>query len=284
MTLSRDMVSDPRQWDLVLELGSDTLSAMVFSRLEYQSMITAEIPLTAGNGVAATASGGVYAGFQEGVYRNPLLLSDFRKVTVLVDSPRYLLLPAEVEDERLVEELFRRAFPAGETGETEQLLINDLPGLDCRMVFALPEKTLGFIRRTFNNPEVMHPLVALARYFRSRCNGRTRGKMLVNLVEGRTDIVILGDNAPLLVNSYRVREPMDTLYYVMAARESVRLGASDELILAGDTRRRGEVAPLLRRYIRYVMPAIIPSAMLKAGRAALSTPFELVVTPMVTPV
>jgi hypothetical protein len=55
----------------------------------------------------------------------------------------------------------------------------------------------------------------------------------------------------------------------------------DEIILAGDPASRAALSPLLRRYVRYVMPAIFPSTMFRAGRAALRTPFELVVAPLV---
>ena len=140
--------------------------------------------------------------------------------------------------------------------------------------------SLGFLRRTFNNPRIAHPLTPQALYFHSKYQQRAPGKMLVNLRGDRCDIVVLGDDAPMLLNSYEIHHPMDAVYYVMAVRKEFDIPPSQEIILAGDTASRGDVAPQLRRFVRYVMPAIFPSAMFRAGRASLRTPFEMVVSPL----
>jgi hypothetical protein len=153
--------------------------------------------------------------------------------------------------------------------------------MKARMLTEVPSELLGFLRRTFNNPRICHSLTPLALYFKGKHPNRSRGKMMVNLRGEQLDVVILGDDAPLVINSYPVHSPMDAVYFVMACREGVGLSAMDEIILAGDSESRAAVTPLLRRFVRYVMPAIFPSTMFRACRAALRTPFELVVAPLV---
>lgn len=271
--LDKDMIKEPRMWHLVMEPGSDTLSVMVFSPIEHHSLISEEITLD----TAATP----HKAIQDAVYDNPLLLADFGRVTILYPSGRQMLVPDILTAPAAREEAMRRAFPI-DCGDTpEEIIAQELPSLHATMLTAIPRDTLGFLRRTFNNPRISHPLVPLALYFKAKHPTRPKGKMMANLRRGRLDIVILGDNAPLVLNSYPVSDPMDAVYYIMACREGLGLSPTDEIILAGDNASRGAVSPVLRRFIRYVMPAIFPSTMFRAGRAALRTPFEMTVAPLV---
>lgn len=270
--LDKDMIKEPRMWQLVMEPGPDTLSVMLFSPIEHHSLISEEIPLD--KTTSPTKA------FQEAVYDNPLLLADFRKVTILLPSTRFMAVPDILDTPEAREEVFRRAFPASEADNPEEILAEELPGMSATMLTAIPAAQLGFLRRTFNNPLLSHPLTPLALYFKAKHPTRPRGKMIANLRRGRCDVVILGDTSPLVLNSFPVRDPMDAVYYIMACREGLGLSPTDEIILAGDNPSRGAVSPVLRRFIRYVMPAIFPSTMFRAGRAALRTPFEMIVAPL----
>ena len=118
-------------------------------------------------------------------------------------------------------------------------------------------------------------------WLRSKYPARHRGKTLVNLRPDRTDVVILGDEAPLILNTFRVSDPMDSLYYILAGRQVNGLEPTDEIFIAGNRRLRNEVGALLRRYVSFVMPAIFPSVMFRAGKASLGAPFEMILAPVV---
>ncbi len=80
----------------------------------------------------------------------------------------------------------------------------------------------------------------------------------------------------------RARGADERTAYVVAAYH-------DTGLIAGRERHHlvsGEIlaaAPVLRRFVRYVMPAIFASTMFRAGRAALRTPFEMIVAPLALP-
>lgn len=270
--LDKDLIKEPRMWQLVMEPTSDTLCAMAFSPIEHHTLISEEIKIEKGTDPLR--------GFQEAVYDNPLLLADFSKTTILLPSQRAMLVPDILTDPSLREQAFHKAFPLSGADGPEEILAEELPSLGATMLTGVNREFLGFLRRTFNNPRVSHTLTPLALYFKAKHPTRPRGKMIANLRQGRCDVVILGDSAPLVMNSYPVHDPMDAVYYIMACREGFGLSPTDELILAGDPASRGAVTPVLRRFIRYVMPAIFPSTMFRAGRAALRTPFEMIVAPL----
>ena len=115
MTLDKDMITEPRMWQLVMEPGSAALSVMAFSPIEHHSIIAADIPYPPD---AEPASA-----FRDAVYDNPLLLNDFLQTTVLLPTRRCSrqgALPAPFPGRRRRTSLrtpYRRSpFPAGEAG------------------------------------------------------------------------------------------------------------------------------------------------------------------------
>lgn len=275
MTLDKDMITEPRMWQLVMEPTAGALSVMAFSPIEHHCLIASDLPYPpeADSGRA----------FKDAVYDNPLLLSDFQRITVLLPTRHFLLLPDIMTDRGASMALFRKAFPAADDGRPSEILSQELPGLRARMLLEIDSDMLGFLRRTFNNPHITHPLVPLALYFKGKHPNRSSGKMIANLRRERVDIVILGDASPLVMNTFDIRDPMDAVYYIMACRQACSLRPTDEIILAGDSSCRRAVTPHLRRFIRYVMPAIFPSMMTRSGRASLSVPFEMIVSPIAFP-
>lgn len=272
--LDKDMIREPQLWQLVLEVSASGLHVMAYTPLEEFSLISEFLPYD-------PAAVSPLRALEDVVYENPLLTQGFSRVTVLYDTQRFLLLPGFVDTAPEAEALLRLSLPPGDGGGNSEIIVNDLPSLDSRLAFEVDSDTLGFLRRTFFNATLLHPLVPTSLYFKSKYPLRARGKMFVNLRGGKTDLLVLGDGAPLLLNSFGVREPIDSVYFCLNARQSLCLAHTDEIIIAGPNSERMAVTALLRRYVRYVMPAIFPSTMFRAGRAALSTPFEIIVTPLI---
>lgn len=273
MTLDKDLITQPQLWQLVMELTPSALCVMAFSPVEHDAMISTEIALD-------PASTPLKA-FQDAVYANPLLLSDFKVVTMLLPETRFMPVPHILSDTDSDRIIFRRAFPEDQAEGATEILREELPGMDADILMEVNTQLLGFIRRTFNNPRITHALAPQALYFNGINRLRSRGKMFVNLRGSRCDVVVLGDGAPLLLNSYPVNHPLDAVYFVMAIRSTLDIHPEEEIILAGDTASRAAVTSLLKRYVRYVIPAIFPSVMFRAGNASLRTPFEMIVAPLV---
>jgi len=274
--LGKDMIEMPSQWQLVLEASASELSVVAFSGYEEHALISHTIQLDSSAPTPLRA-------LEDAVYDNPMLLLDFRRTIIIFDTPQFMPLPlAAADDADVAEALFRKAFPAGTSATDTVIRMNRLDDLNAVIAFEIPDDTLGFLQRTFQNAPIIHPLAPVASYFRAKHPTRRTGKTLVNLRRNRMDMIILGENAPLVMNSFRIAEPMDAVYYILSARAAAGLRDTDEIMIAGDRIIRSSVTPVLRRYVRYVMPAIFPSVMFRAGRASLSAPFEMIVAPLTT--
>ena len=269
--LHKDLIDQPSIWQLVLEISAQAIEVVAFSPYENHSLIHESIPL------APDAESHLRA-VEDAVYDNPLLLADFAKVTVLFDTQRFLPLPSGLG--KAAQKLLRKAFPPQPDIPASVIAVG-MPSLGMTLAMELPDDMLGFLRRTFHRAVIIHPLVPQAVWLRSKYPARHRGKTLVNLRPDRTDVVILGDEEPLILNTFRVSDPMDSLYYILAGRQVNGLEPTDEIFIAGNRRLRNEVGALLRRYVSFVMPAIFPSVMFRAVKASLGAPFEMILAPVV---
>ena len=270
--LGKDLIQNPQQWQLVIEVTASSLAVVAFSSYEEDALIAHNIPLSGSAPSARKA-------LEDAVYDNPLLLSDFRRVIILYDTPRFLPFPPSGGNTDITAALFRRVFPPDPLSAGE-IMHTPVPSVHADIVFEIPQDAAGFLRRTFHNATIAHPLAPVAAYFQAKHPARRHGKTLVNIQNGRVDIITLGENAPLTLASHRIVEPMDAVYYILSARSANALRDTDEIMISGDRTLRAAITPVLRKYVRYVMPAIFPSVMFRAGKASLGAPFEMILAPL----
>ncbi len=268
--LGKELIERPQLWQLVLEVSTSGLEVMAFTHFEDNSLLFEKIPFDKSAPTLLRA-------LEDAVYDNPMLLLDFKQVFVIFHTNRFIALPEA--DEPTTTALFRRVFPH-DTSNPGEVLINNIAGMETQLAFEVPTDLLSFMRRTFHNATMLHSLVPTAEWFQAKHPTRRRGKMMVNINGSRLDIIVLGDSAPLALTSRSYVEPMDALYFILSTRQQLLIRDSNEVVVAGDRVARAALTPLLRRYVRYVMPAIYPSVMFRAGKASLSAPLEMVLAPL----
>lgn len=268
--LDKELISNPRLWRLALRIDATTLHVVLFCSVEDNSLIYREIPLD------VTASS-LQKAIEEAIYDNPLLLSDFARVDCVVETDKFTLIPSEIDDADLKERIFKETF----TTFDGTIIENNLNGLKTNILMGIDEDLVNFLRRTFNNPSILHHLTPLCTYFHRKSRLGNSGKMYAYLKKDSLDIITFGKDSLLLANTFSFSQPVDAIYYILACREMLHLDAgSDEMLIAGDNTLREAITPTLREYLAYVMPVIFPSAMFKAGKESLNAPFDLIVLPL----
>ncbi len=268
--LDKELISNPRLWRLALRIDSKNLHVVLFCSVEDNSLIYREIPLD------VTASS-LQKATEEAIYDNPLLLSDFARVDCVVETNKFTLIPSEIDDADLKERIFKETFPSFDG----TIIENNLNELKTNILMGIDEDLVNFLRRTFNNPAILHHLTPLCTYFHRKSRLGNSGKMYAYLKKDSLDIITFGKDSLLLANTFSFSQPVDAIYYILACREMLHLDAgSDELLIAGDNTLREAITPTLREYLAYVMPVIFPSAMFKAGKESLNAPFDLIVLPL----
>lgn len=270
LRLEKDLIQDPRLWRMALRIDPKYVHVVLFCKVEDNSLIYRKLKLD-------PSAPSLLKAIEEIIYENPLLLGDFDQVDCIIESQQFTIIPSAIDNHDIQEKIFIETFPTFDGCVLE----NKLSGLNATILMGIQEELLNFLRRTFNNPSILHHLTPLCTYFHRKSHLGNSGKMYAYLHQDRLDLITFGKDSLRLANTFTFHEPIDAIYYILACRESLKLNPeSDELLITGDNNLREAVTPILREYLAYVMPIIFPSAMLKAGKEALNAPFDLIVLPL----
>lgn len=143
------------------------------------------------------------------VYDNPLLLNDYKSVTCLISHTDYTFLPPALSAaERL--SLFTMEHP--EAGEP---IFEELrPCCNALMLSAPPADLEGFVRRTFFQSRLVHPLSLAVRYMAGEV---VRGhSVTAALYDNRIEVTAMRGPRLTMSNSFAIRTPRDAAYYILA--------------------------------------------------------------------
>lgn len=266
-TVTSDIsVKRPELWTLMLAVSEHRLQFILYTLAQQNSLIAREIPLK--------PSANWVAELENAVYDNPVLLDDYGSVSIVTDAPHFVVMPpALAEDEALAESTFRAAFPDDDC----DVLTCTMPQCDVAVAYGLPRGMFSFLQRTFNTAPVVHHLYPLCEHFKRLNTGSGISRMFINLHDHSMDMVVYHKGEMMLANSFPLRNAADAAFLALHTWNSFGLDAlADEIQLTGEKRLKDEMAPLLRKYVRYVMPAIYPAAAMRLGDQAMSAPLDLI--------
>lgn len=268
--LTKELVPDTALMHLNMKLSDGRLDVMLYNPLVDHSLIYRSISFPADEQQKLKV-------FEDFIYDNPVLTSEFAKTNILIAGNNFTVLPLEITDTDLIDKSLRAACP--DMPSSAEIIVNSINELGASFVTGIPAALLNFIRRTFINAPVLNHLVPLARYFSSRWAPGSPARMLVNLQDNVMDVVVTGSTGLLFANSLTYRENEDAVYYIVALCELLG-GKVEEILISGNRVRREELTARLRTFHPYVMPMIFPSSMFRAGTDSLSMPFDLVIMPL----
>lgn len=263
-------IDNPEICNLLLRISREAIHAVIYSIVEDNSLIYRRIVLDPNSASRLQAIESV-------IYDNPILLSDFRQVICVIETPELTVVPAECSSESDRQLLFKAAFP-----DSDLLMEADETGTRNAVILMGIEPDLrGFLNRTFHRVRIMSHLGALCRYFASKSGQGNNLKMVVNARQKSLDVIVLDGHRLLMANTFEADTAENAAYYILACRKQLGLDQhSDELLIAGDQGAREALTPILRTYVARVMPVIFPPQMFKAGKDAMLAPFDLIVTPI----
>lgn len=256
----------PEHWSLILRVGETSVKFILFSDEEENSLICRELSID-------NSSGDYLKALENCIYDNPVLIQDFKKITVSVDSSHFVVLPAEMSDDETVQDILEYMYVCDE-GDCH---VNELIAGKSSVACLIPRGVLAFLQRTFNMPKIVHHLTPLCVYSAEKCQKSGISRMFVHLYDNRVDMCIFGKDELLMTNTFHYREVDEAAFYMLNAWQNWGLDVrNDELQLSGDKSLRDSLTPQLRKYINYVMPIIFPVSAMKIGQDAIKAPFDLI--------
>lgn len=176
---------------------------------------------------------------------------DFEKVLVSVLTKEFTLLPLSFGNEQEARDYLR--FSNGDLlgKHVFSHVINDF-----RFCYALDAETRQFLERTFNSVFIRHAgAVNLSLFFNHRSFDGTSAALFVG--EKIMEVALKKKDQLVYYNVLNWSVAEDILYYLMFAFEQYGFDPlTSPLALAGEVPMDGEIAKLLKKYIKQVQPAV----------------------------
>ncbi|MBQ9555434.1 MAG: DUF3822 family protein [Muribaculaceae bacterium] len=258
----RISIQHPEAWELLVSIDSRRVNYILFTPAVAGSLITGAVKVT----------DDTLQSLEDAVYDTPELLNEYKRVRVVIHSPHFVLLPADTADDDCMA-LVREAFP----DDDGDMAVCELPLNGVKIAYLMPRGMQAFLGRTFNYPVTVHHLMPLCEHFKELNRGDDISRMFLHLSSAHMDVAVYRDGALQMVNTYPFTNAQDAAYFALNAWRTHDLDQlTDELQLTGDGDTRAIMTPVLREYVKYVMPAVYPAAAMRLGRNAMQAPLELI--------
>ena len=255
-------IEHPEAWELLVSIADKQVSYILFTPTVANSLVMGDMALI----------DDTLQALEDAIYDTPLLLNEYKRVTVVVHSQHFVLFPDETADEDC-KALLRHAFP----GDDGQVAVCPMPLNGVKIAYLMPQGLQAFLGRTFNYPVLYHHLYPMCEHFKDLHHGDGVSQMFLNLEEERMDLAIYREGQLQCANTYGFANHQDAVFFALKAWRSYGLDQlTDELQLMGDRESCAALSPKLREFVKYVMPAVYPAAAMRLGRNAMQAPLELI--------
>jgi len=182
---------------------------------------------------------------------NKWLQGDFRKVFVLIETPKSTLIP-EPLFEASEKELYLKFNHT--INSYEQIVVDFLKNVDAYNVFAIPDCLKYRIQKYYKRYKIVHystPLIESLLINNKNIN--LDKTVFLNMREKNMDIVILKDQRLRYFNSFHYQSKEDILYYLLFVLEQLGYNPEEvEVKLIGNIKKVSEEYDLLFQYIRNI--------------------------------
>lgn len=268
--LDKTLVENPQEWRLSLTISEKSLEMVAYSLKEQNTLIHHRLPL-------ADTSTSPMAALGDVVYDNTLLLCDFSVIDVLIDTPRFIIVPTEMATEPNENLILSSLWP----GVKLTPISHPIVGTTDTLLSGVDSKTMSFVRRTFPTSTINHRLTPLLSYLITNDHEVGVPTMYVNVRDQRIDVIYFSERGLQAVNTYQTPTLDDMLYYIMTVAKGCDMNINkDEIVICGDAAEADHLQALVRKYVRTVLTMDPPYEVASLGTTALTAPLELTLLPL----
>lgn len=261
----------PEVWSLAVKISDSGIGYTVHSRMEDNSLIYGNIPFT-------DKQTSTIKQIESAIYDNRFFLYQYERTDFIIESNHFVFVPDEFSEGSVekCEKYYRYLYP----NDSDIIAVDRLPEVGASIAYAIPSETDSFLRRTFDNPPMMHALTPMIKFFRQKDIYGAEHKMYAFLGSDTVEIVSLKGKKLIYANIFKFNSETDALYYILNAWKTIGLSDNDELQLLGNKELKKSLLNQLRNYIKSVTQTIFPAQLLKLGKNAMSAPLDLIVLPI----
>lgn len=231
-------IQTDNRMQLVIRIGTDSLSVSVGNPQAERNIVYE--PYNAKSGISMAAN------LRDAFKSLELLMSGYRRVLVLVDSP-VMLVPIDEFSEKILSSMYSHTFT---DHKKDEILYSILPDLNVVAVFGVNKDLKMVIEDHFKEIRfipVSQP-VWLHLYHRSFTG--TRSKLFAHFHDKKVDVFSYANNRFKFCNTFNAKHAHDALYYILYAWRQLGYNVdNDEIHVCGDIVHKDWLLENLRKHV-----------------------------------
>ena len=174
----------------------------------------------------------------------------YQTVNVLIDTPRFTLVPFDLFEDEQTEEFFHLNFPKK---ENETILCNILGKNNVALLFGVDKHTHQLLAEQFPKARIFASISPLLEHFHTRSRENDTKNLYVHFHASQMDVFAFDKGKLLLTNTFQCKQIPDKVYYMLYIWQQLGFSQEkDQLWLAGNIEAEEELMTELNKFIRNV--------------------------------
>ena len=174
----------------------------------------------------------------------------YQTVNVLIDTPRFTLVPFDLFEDEQTEEFFHLNFPKK---ENETILCNILGKNNVALLFGVDKHTHQLLAEQFPQARIFASISPLLEHFHTRSRENNTKNLYVHFHASQMDVFAFDKGKLLLTNTFQCKQTPDKVYYMLYIWQQLGFSQEkDQLWLAGNIEAEEELMTELNKFIRNV--------------------------------
>ena len=174
----------------------------------------------------------------------------YQTVNVLIDTPRFTLVPFDLFEDEQTEEFFHLNFPKK---GNETILCNIVGKNNVALLFGVDKHTHQLLAEQFPQARIFASISPLLEHFHTRSRENDTKNLYVHFHASQMDVFAFDKGKLLLTNTFQCKQTPDKVYYMLYIWQQLGFSQEkDQLWLAGNIEAEEELMTELNKFIRNV--------------------------------
>jgi hypothetical protein len=183
------------------------------------------------------------------IAKDDFLTKNYKKVRIIMPSPRFTMVPAPLFDPGKKEEYFNFNHIIS---ESSQILINRISEPDSYLIFSVSRPVLEIANGFDHSTDPMHHMRPLFHQINLSMKGTSGYYIHAHIESDFFNLIIFNENVLKFCNSFVYRNTSDILYHILNVFKSMNIRQEETIVLSGHAEMYDDLYSGLAIYIRGV--------------------------------
>jgi hypothetical protein len=233
-------INSTENYELSVELSSESLTFIILDSIRNKFIMLRSFQSENSRKYSAEEINDI-------IHRDDFLTRKYKKISIILPSPKFTLVPAPLFDPGKKDEYFafNHTFP-----ENNLVFNNKLTDPDSFLVYAVPQQLYDLVRNIWPGIHPFHHVKPLFEHFRECRLNSHEDYIHVHVERDFFALFIFSHDGLKFCNSFNYRNISDILYYILNVFRSMNIKQEATIHLSGQTERYDDLFSSLALYIR----------------------------------